>query len=262
VDTYGDAGLGLLGDPTRRAIFELLAQGPCSVGALAERLPISRSAVSQHLRRLKDGGLVVSHSQGTRRIYRVNPDGVIALRSYLDRTAFPWPPMRPSTPQAADLTTAPAIPALSGSIIVGASAEHAFRVFIGSFNTWWPHQFHIGQADMAGAILESRVGGRWYERGEDGSECDWGRVLVLEPPHRLVVTWQINGQWQYDPDPEHASEIEVRFTADGPGQTTVELEHRYLHRLIGGQTVYEALIGGGSWIVILERFARTAVNEK
>jgi DNA-binding transcriptional ArsR family regulator len=85
VDTYGDANLGLLGDPTRRAIFELLARRPSSVGELAERLPISRPAVSQHLRVLKDGGLVVSQPEGTRRVYRLNPDGVAAMRAYLDR---------------------------------------------------------------------------------------------------------------------------------------------------------------------------------
>lgn len=85
VGTYGDAGLGLLGDPSRRAIFELLAQRPCSVGELARQLPISRPAVSQHLRVLKDGGLVVSRAEGTRRVYRLNPDGVTALRAWLDR---------------------------------------------------------------------------------------------------------------------------------------------------------------------------------
>lgn len=84
VPAYGDAGLGLLGDPTRRAIFELLARDPCSVQELADRLPISRPAVSQHLRVLRDGGLVVSHAEGTRRIYRLNPDGVTALRAWLD----------------------------------------------------------------------------------------------------------------------------------------------------------------------------------
>jgi DNA-binding transcriptional ArsR family regulator len=85
VDTNGAAGLGLLGDPTRRAIFELLARRPCTVGELAQQLPITRSAVSQHLRVLKDGGLAVSKAEGTRRIYRLNPDGVTALRAYLDR---------------------------------------------------------------------------------------------------------------------------------------------------------------------------------
>jgi DNA-binding transcriptional ArsR family regulator len=84
-DAYGDAGLGLLGDPTRRAIFELLARRPSSVGELAALLPISRPAVSQHLRVLKDGGLVVSDAHGTRRVYRVDPHGITALRAYLDR---------------------------------------------------------------------------------------------------------------------------------------------------------------------------------
>ena len=85
MDANGVAGLGLLGDPTRRAIFELLARRPSTVGELAQQLPITRSAVSQHLRVLKDGGLVVSQAAGTRRIYRLNPDGVTALRAYLDR---------------------------------------------------------------------------------------------------------------------------------------------------------------------------------
>ena len=84
MSAYGGGGLGLLGDPTRRAIFELLARRPCSVQELADQLPISRPAVSQHLRMLKEGGLVVSHAEGTRRIYRLNPEGVIALRAWLD----------------------------------------------------------------------------------------------------------------------------------------------------------------------------------
>ncbi|MFC5136724.1 ArsR/SmtB family transcription factor [Actinomycetospora rhizophila] len=84
MSAYRDAGLGLLGDPMRRAIFETLARRPSSVGELAEQLPISRPAVSQHLKALKDGGLVVAHAQGTRRIYRLDPHGVAALRSWLD----------------------------------------------------------------------------------------------------------------------------------------------------------------------------------
>jgi DNA-binding transcriptional ArsR family regulator len=85
VGTYGDPGLGLLGDPSRRAIFELLARRPRSVHELAAQLPISRPAVSQHLRVLREGGLVTSRADGTRRVYRLNPDGVGALRAYLDR---------------------------------------------------------------------------------------------------------------------------------------------------------------------------------
>ena len=84
MSAYGDGGLGLLGDPTRRAIFELLARGPCSVQQLADQLPISRPAVSQHLRVLREGGLVISRAEGNRRIYRLNPEGVTALRAWLD----------------------------------------------------------------------------------------------------------------------------------------------------------------------------------
>lgn len=152
------------------------------------------------------------------------------------------------------------VPALSGTITVGVPVERAFAVFTGSLDTWWPRMYHIGQAEMAEAILEPREGGRWYERGIDGSECDWGTVLAWEPPRRLVITWQINGQWQYDPDLAHASEIEVRFTADGPEQTTVDLEHRLLERLAGGQSIHDGIQGGGGWTAMLEQFAKAAAD--
>ena len=115
---------------------------------------------------------------------------------------------------------------------------------------------------MAEAILEPGEGGRWYERGVDGSECDWGRVLAWEPPLRLLVTWQINGSWLYDPDPLHASEIEVRFTAEGPEQTRVELEHRHLHRLVDGQALRDGIGEGGGWSSNLEHFARAVASEE
>ena len=85
-------------------------------------------------------------------------------------------------------------------------------------------------------------------------------MLAWEPPDRLVVTWQINGEWQYDPDPQHASEIEVRFIADGPRRTRVELEHRLLDRLVGGQAIYDGIARGGGWTGNLERFAKAATN--
>ena len=160
------------------------------------------------------------------------------------------------------MSSASTIPAIRGTITVGVPVDQAFRVFTDAFGSWWPPENHIGQADMAKAILEPRVGGRWYEQGVDGSECDWGRVLAWEPPHRLVVTWQINGQWQYDPDPAHASEIEVRFTADGPEQTMVELEHRLLDRLVDGRALRDGITGGGGWSAILELFAKAAANQE
>ena len=160
------------------------------------------------------------------------------------------------------MSTAATIPPLGGTVTVGVPVERAFRVFTASFNTWWPSQYHIGQAEIAEAVLEPRAGGRWYERGVDGSECDWGRVLTWEPPHRLVVTWQINGEWRYDPDPEHASEIEVRFIANGPETTNVELEHRLLNRLVNGQAIYDGIGQGGGWNSILQRFANAAASEE
>jgi len=154
----------------------------------------------------------------------------------------------------------PTIPSISGTATVGLPVERAFRFFTESFTTWWPAEYHIGQADLAEAVMESGVGGRWYERGVDGSECDWGRVVTWEPPHRLVVTWQINGQWQYDPDPGHASEIEVRFSADGPAQTTVELVHRHLDRLVAGEAIRDTIAQGGGWSAVLEAFAKVATD--
>jgi uncharacterized protein YndB with AHSA1/START domain len=160
------------------------------------------------------------------------------------------------------MSTAPSIPALRGTITVAVPVEKAFRIFTESFGTWWPADYHIGGADMADALLEPRVGGRWYEKGVDGSECDWGTVLAWEPPHRLVITWQINGQWQYDPDPAHASEVEVRFLADGPGRTTVELEHRHLDRLVEGQAMHDAIGAGGGWSGVLASYGKTVDNDR
>jgi uncharacterized protein YndB with AHSA1/START domain len=156
------------------------------------------------------------------------------------------------------MSEAPSIPAIRGKITIDVPVDHAFQVFTSSFNTWWPHEFHIGQTDIAEAIIEPRKGGRWYERGIDGSECDWGRVLVWEPPHRLVITWQINGRWQFDPDPTRASEVEVLFSADGPEQTTVQLTHQYFDRLEGGQAIHEAMRDEGNWSALLGLFAKAA----
>lgn len=132
---YGDVLLGLLGDPMRRAIFETLARRPSSVGELAEQLPISRPAVSQHLKALKDGGLVVSHAVGTRRIYRLNPQGVTALRTWLDGVwEHALADFHKFAEHAADEDTAnlehPAtttpIPAIEGKTTVNLSRDRAF----------------------------------------------------------------------------------------------------------------------------------------
>ncbi|ODU03259.1 MAG: ATPase [Pseudonocardia sp. SCN 72-86] len=157
------------------------------------------------------------------------------------------------------MTDVAPIPPITGTVTLAVPVERAFAVFTGSINTWWPHQFHIGQADVEEVVLEPRVGGRWYERGVDGSECDWGRVLLWEPPHRLVFTWQINGSWQFDPDPGHASEIEALFRPDGTG-SIVDVEHRLFERLDGGQAINDAINGGGGWALLLDGFAKTVAD--
>jgi uncharacterized protein YndB with AHSA1/START domain len=158
------------------------------------------------------------------------------------------------------MSTAPSVPAIQTKITVDVPIEHAFKVFTSTFDAWWPREFHIGRVEMSEAIIEPKQGGRWYERGIDGSECDWGRVLVWEPPYRLVITWQINGNWQFDPDPARASEVEVLFSEDGPEQTTVELTHQYFDRLESAQIVYEAIRDEGNWSELLEEFAKIALQ--
>lgn len=109
---------------------------------------------------------------------------------------------------------------------------------------------------MTKAIIEERVGGRCYSQQEDGTECPWGQVLVWEPPHRLVIAWQITAQWRFEPDVTRASEVEVRFIDAGGGQTRVELEHRGFERMgPDGATMRTAVGAPGGWSTLLELFA-------
>jgi hypothetical protein len=116
------------------------------------------------------------------------------------------------------------------SIVVRVGQERAFEVFFEEFDAWWPRSHHIGKSPMKKAIVEGKRGGRCYTQQEDGTDCDWGTVLVWDPPRRAVWAWQIDGKWQYQPDLAKSSEVEVRFTALGDGSTRVDLEHRHLAR--------------------------------
>jgi uncharacterized protein YndB with AHSA1/START domain len=112
------------------------------------------------------------------------------------------------------------------TVTVRAPVERAFRVFTAEMSSWWPLVTHkIGTAAMKEAVVEPFVGGRWFERGVDGSECDWGKVLAWSPPHRLVLSWEISASWKHDSSIQ--TEVEVRFVSEG-GMTRVELEHRCL----------------------------------
>jgi uncharacterized protein YndB with AHSA1/START domain len=143
------------------------------------------------------------------------------------------------------------------SITVAASQHRAFEVFTAQFGTWWPREYQIGPSPMVDFVLEQKVGGRWYELDQDGTQCDTGRVLVFEPPERVVLAWQLNERFQYDPDPSHASEVELRFIAEGPSQTRVELEHRGFDRHgAGADALRGAMDAPSGWTGVLEIFAR------
>ena len=146
------------------------------------------------------------------------------------------------------------------SVTVAAPQERAFAVFTAGFSSWWPlASHHIGDADAAEAVLEPRVGGRWYERGVDGSECDWGRVLDWEPPARVRLAWMLGPQWDYDPDEAHATEIEVRFVVAGANATRVELVHSGFDRVPGGEEIRVAVSRPNGWGGLLELYAEAAV---
>lgn len=143
------------------------------------------------------------------------------------------------------------------SITVDATQEKAFATFTTGHNRWWPREFHIGGAELEEAVLEGREGGRWYERDVDGSECEWGTVLVWEPPSRLVLTWQITGEWAYDAD--LVTEVEVRFVPEGASRTRVEVEHRHLDAY-GDQADQMRDQFDSGWPGILQSFSAAAAT--
>jgi uncharacterized protein YndB with AHSA1/START domain len=147
------------------------------------------------------------------------------------------------------------------TVSVNASPERAFHVFAEEFDTWWPRTHHIGNAPMKKTIIQGAVRGRCYTEQTDGTECDWGTVLVWDPPHRLVLAWQIDGQWRYEPDLAKSSEVEVRFTPGPDGSTRVDLEHRCLSRHgADAGAIRTAIDSPAGWGGLLALFAAQAAQ--
>jgi uncharacterized protein YndB with AHSA1/START domain len=146
-------------------------------------------------------------------------------------------------------------------VTVEASQAVAWRVFTQKMGAWWPlANYKIGKAAAVDAVIEPHVGGRWYERGDDGSTCDWGRVLSWEPPSRLVLSWDISADWQ--PDPTLKTEIEVTFIPEGENVTRVELEHRRLDRYGARRDEMRRIFDvEGDWGRLLAQFARAAAAD-
>jgi uncharacterized protein YndB with AHSA1/START domain len=142
------------------------------------------------------------------------------------------------------------------SIVVEAPVERAFSVFTDDFGSFKPREHNLLPVDIDETVFETHVGGNIYDRGVDGSECRWARVLAYEPPDRVVFSWDISPQWQVETDPDRTSEVEVRFIAEAAERTRVELEHRNLDRHGDGwEGVREGVGGDGGWPLYLNRFA-------
>jgi uncharacterized protein YndB with AHSA1/START domain len=142
------------------------------------------------------------------------------------------------------------------SVRVMASQAHAFEVFTAGLDRWWPRKASIGASPMKAMMIEPRLGGRWYEVGEDGSQATVGKILLWDPPNCFIVSWDINSHWK--PDTTVGSEVEVRFTAQGPDATLVELEHRKFERMGAEAGALMRTHVDGGWPGILEGFKAVA----
>jgi uncharacterized protein YndB with AHSA1/START domain len=149
------------------------------------------------------------------------------------------------------------------SIVVDAPLERAFEVFTQDFGRFKPAEHNMLGVEIAETVFEPRVGGRLYDRGVDGSECRWARVLAFEPPHRVVLSWDISPQWQIESDPAKTSEWEVRFVGETPQRTRVEIDHRNLDRHgEGWEGVRDGVGGDQGWPLYLSRYAAVAAETR
>src|SRR2546428_2679686 len=143
------------------------------------------------------------------------------------------------------------------SIVVEAPIERAFTVFTEDIGSWWPPDHHILEAKLAEMVFEPREGGHVYDRGVDGSECRWARVLAYERPNRVVISWDISAQWQIEMNLEKTNEVELRFVSEAPDRTRVELEHRNLERHgEGWEKMRDAVGSPDGWAGGLRAFAK------
>jgi uncharacterized protein YndB with AHSA1/START domain len=148
------------------------------------------------------------------------------------------------------------------SVTVAASQEKAFEVFTQDFGRFKPPEHNLLGVEIAETVFEKHVGGHLYDRGIDGSECRWARILAYEPPERVVISWDIGPTWQIESNPDHTSEVEVRFVAETSGRTRVDLEHRRLDRHgAGWEGVRDGVDGDQGWPLYVQRYATLFVGE-
>jgi uncharacterized protein YndB with AHSA1/START domain len=147
-------------------------------------------------------------------------------------------------------------------VVVEVPQDQAFAAFTERFGDFKPSEHNLLGVPIAETVFEARVGGHIYDRGEDGTECRWARVLVYDPPERVVFSWDISPQWQLVTEPENASEVEVRFIPETPARTRVELEHRHIDRHgPGWPAVSDGVGGDAGWPLYLARYAALFTQE-
>jgi uncharacterized protein YndB with AHSA1/START domain len=159
------------------------------------------------------------------------------------------------------MTTAPQTTAVTAETVVEVPIERTFRVFTEDFDRIKPRDHNLLPVEIEETVLEPHPGGNIYDRGVDGSECRWARVLAFEPPHRLLFSWDISPQWQLETDPNRTSEVEIRFTELGPSSTRVRLEHRHLERHGDGwEAERDSVSGDEGWLLYLSRYAEAVAQ--
>ena len=159
------------------------------------------------------------------------------------------------------MTTAPQTTAVTAETVVEVPIERAFRVFTEDFDRIKPRDHSLLPVEIEETVLEPHAGGNIYDRGVDGSECRWARVLAFEPPHRLLFSWDISPRWQLETDPNRTSEVEIRFTELGPSSTRVRLEHRHLERHGDGwEAERDSVSGDEGWPLYLSRYAEAVAQ--
>lgn len=249
----GSEKLTALADPTRRRVFELVMRRPGPVGHIATGLPVSRPAVSQHLRVLLDAGLVTAEKRGTSRVYAADPEGLVDLKRWFEDLwdealdAFGAAARKEHEMTHADVGVAP----VSKKRTVPLPPEAAFDLFTRRIGEWWPVATHsIAGEEVKELRFEGQVGGRLLEIAADGTQCSWGEVLAWDPPNRFAISWHPTRE------PKAASVLEVRFRPAESG-TELLLEHRgweehgaEAERLRG---MYES-----GWDFVLGRFLEAA----
>ena len=145
------------------------------------------------------------------------------------------------------------------AVVVNVPIDEAFRGFTDRFGDFKPAEHNLLSSPITETVFEGRVGGHIYDRAEDGSECHWARILIFEPPTRVVFSWDIGPTWQLETNHDNTSEVEVRFTPEGRGVTRIDLEHRGFDRQgAGGEAMRIAVESPNGWGGILQLFAAEA----